>query len=751
MTADELPHGASPAPASFPHFPDRLHALVWRNWSLAPVERIAQIIGATPEQVLALGRSMGLTQPPMLTAEQLRATQLTVIRRNWHLLPYEQLLELLGWTADELSFALQEDDFLWVKLGKLKPGCERIVYQPPSEAARLAAARMASVAAEALGRLGPPDREGVPLLAFIDELSQAPAEPSFLPDRDSQGAPRALCYSYFGLYGDPLLDPHCDPYPDGYLARLAACGVDAVWLQGLLTRLAPFPWEPNLAARWEERLGNLRTLVARAARFGIRVYLYLNEPRSMPLTFFERHPGLRGVAAEDQATLCTSIPEVQEWLREAVATICAHVPDLGGFFTITASENLTNCWSHHRGDGCPRCASRSPAEVFAEVNRRLLEGILRAESEAQLIAWDWGWPDEEAEAAIRQLPAEAVLMSVSEWKLPIQRGGVWSEVGEYCLSAVGPGPRAERHWAAARECGLRTMAKIQANVTWELSAVPYLPVLENVALHAANLREAGVDGLMVGWTLGGFPSPNLEAVSAMMSDPDLAIHEALELVAERRFGAAAACAVVDAWRAWSEAFQEFPYHIRAVYRAPLQLGPANLLWERPTGYAATMVGLPYDDLDGWRSVYPAEVFEEQLRKVARGFGTACGAMLAAVPEGASCTDSELAAIQREAALAEVAMLHFWSVSEQARFVRLRDELLSAEVEAKRAAAICDDLAHGLSVEITLAKRLLELQRQYSWIGYEASNQYYYVPLDLVEKVINCRELLDRWLPEQRAG
>ena len=33
--------------------------------------------------------------------------------------------------------------------------------------------------------------------------------------------------------------------------------------------------------------------------------------------------------------------------------------------------------------------------------------------------------------------------------------------------------------------------------------------------------------------------------------------------------------------------------------------------------------------------------------------------------------------------------------------------------------------------------------------FEAANQYFYVPLDLAEKVVNCRDLLDRWLPEQR--
>jgi hypothetical protein len=35
----------------------------------------------------------------------------------------------------------------------------------------------------------------------------------------------------------------------------------------------------------------------------------------------------------------------------------------------------------------------------------------------------------------------------------------------------------------------------------------------------------------------------------------------------------------------------------------------------------------------------------------------------------------------------------------------------------------------------------------SRLGFEASNQYAYVPLDLVEKVLNCRELLDR-LPKE---
>ena len=72
--------------------------------------------------------------------------------------------------------------------------------------------------------------------------------------------------------------------------------------------------------------------------------------------------------------------------------------------SITASENLTNCWSHYGGAGCPRCARRTPAEVIAAVNAFFCEGIRQAGAGARMIAWDWGWKDEWAEETIRRLP-----------------------------------------------------------------------------------------------------------------------------------------------------------------------------------------------------------------------------------------------------------------------------------------------------------------------------------------------------------
>ncbi|MHA3774967.1 hypothetical protein ACXR0O_25895 [Verrucomicrobiota bacterium sgz303538] len=703
----DLPNGPQPEPVSLPHFPTPLHAFVWRNWSLVDAQRMADTVGATHEQIVGLGQSMGLDSPPRITAQIQARSAITIIRRNWHLLPYEQLLSLLGWTAEQLAFTLREDDFLYIKLGSLKPKCPPLRWSEPSEAAQRRAGEIAHIVREEFpsGALSGKD----PLFAFVDRLSEpVPAKP-----RNTGGL--RFCYSYFALYGDPLLDPSLDPYPDGYLSRLAAAGVNGVWLQGVLSKLAETPWEKDESAA--KRRDNLRILAQRAARFGIKIFLYLNEPRSQSTSFFREHPDWRGVTEGEFATLCTSVREIRDGMRDAVATICRDVPELGGFFTITASENLTNCWSHGQGKMCPRCAERSPAEVIADVNACIHEGIVAAGGKQQLIAWDWGWADEWGQEAVERLPDGVSVMSVSEWSLPIERGGVKSQVGEYSLSAVGPGPRAQRTWSAARKRGLPVLAKIQAANSWELSSVPYIPALGNVAQHAGKLKAEGVDGIMLGWTLGGYPSPNLAAVEEILSGGSL------DALAERRYGKALAEDVVAFWRRCSEAFREFPFHVQTVYNAPLQTGPANLLWARPTGYGATMVGLPYDDLSSWRSVYPPEIWAVQLEKTAAGFMHA----VAALKE--KTKDPRPAGPDDELRYAEAAALHWSSAAAQARFVLAR--------EAKQPAENRISLLQG---ELARAKRLHALQSEDSRIGFEASNQYYYVPLDLVEKVLCCRWL-----------
>jgi hypothetical protein len=722
VRAADLPLGPNPPALGFPHFPSRLHAFVFRNWNLVGTDRLARTLDTSADNVRAVAASMGLEAERPIPANWHSRLYLTVIRRNWHLLPYDQLLTLLDVTPERLSEILREDDFFWIKLGSLKPKCGRIVYAPPDERTLARCKEIARALHEHF-----PDDPAIkpePPLAFLDDLDKPLADADVRPAAADPDHPRFL-YSYFAVFGDPLLDPALDPYPDALLQRYADLGVNGVWLHVVLRDLAPpTPDFPEFGKGHEARLANLAKLVARAKRFNVGVYLYCNEPRAMPKAFFEDHADLAGVSEGGLTALCTSTPQVRAWLADSLAHVFRTVPGLAGVFTITASENLTSCASHGHQDACARCKERTRADVIAEVNAVIERGVHRAAPAAKVICWDWGWPDAIAPDLIGALPKSAWLMSVSEWSLPIERGGVKSTVGEYSISAPGPGPRAAGHWQLAKSRGLRTVAKVQANCTWELSALPNLPTFDLVARHAKALAAADVDGIMLSWSLGGYPSPNLELFQRTLRKEDP--QAVLDDLAAREFGPAGAPHARKAWSLFSQAFEQYPYHVGTVYTAPQQFGPANLLFAKATKYKATMIGFPYDDLDTWRSIYPRETFAAQFEKVAAGWSRG----LAELAQAARATPAQTAAQARsDLRLATAAQLHFASVAAQCRYVMARD-----------AGAAPAALAPILREEQRRAVDLYSLQLQDSRIGFEASNHYYYLPRHLQEKWLNCESL-----------
>jgi hypothetical protein len=739
--AIELPPTSDQAPLAT-LFPDALHALVWRNWGLVEPERLAQLVHAQPEQLRDLAESMGLPRTIDVPPQMLRRGYITLVRRNWHLLPYEQLAELLGVSCDELAFRLREDDFLYVKLGSVKPKCDPVRYAMPSPAARRRAAEIKSIVEQHFGQTL---ADGEKRFAFVEMLSQLPASADAHPASaipvTSDSGPRFI-YSYFSLFGDPLSDPELDPYPEGLLARLQSLGINGVWLHVVLRQLAPGgPPFPEWGAGHEQRLTNLRRLVDRAKRYGIDVYLYMNEPRAMPKAFFANHPEVAGAPEGEFQALCTSNPAVRDWLRQSLTHVFREVPHLGGIFTITASENLTHCASHAGQAACPRCKHRGEAEIIAEVNAAMEEGVHQAAPDAKVILWDWGWNGHrEAPEIIAQLPPRAWLMSVSEWSLPIERGGIPSQVAEYSISAVGPGPRAMRHWRLAKKRGMKTIAKVQLNNSWELSSVPYLPAMNLVAQHCARLAEAQIDGLMLSWSLGGYPSPNLELAQRFARRPPPEIDAALEELAVKRFGQQAAPLVLRAWAKFSRALQQFPHDGAVLYYGPQQMGPANLLYANPTGYAATMVGFPYDDVERWRGRYPAELLASQFEKVAQGWAEGLAHLEAAQALVPLPLRHEAAADLR---VAQAAQIHFASASNQTRFVLTRDRLRESTDPAEKQ-RLRQTLMEILDREIDLARRLYRLACADSRLGYEASNHYFYVPLDLVEKVVQCMQLRSQY-------
>lgn len=692
---------------ALPHFPHPCLAVIWRNWNRVPVERLARVLQAPEEELKEAAGLMGLDDGGC-DRRWLSRGYLTLIRSNWHLLTYEGLTELLGVSREKLDFILKEDDFMWVKLGRQKPEVEPPLWKTLPEGWR----KQAKGIGQSVRAL-PQYRENA--FDFLDAF-YGPAQP--VEPVSSSGL--RMVYSYFAVYGDPLLDREIDPYPEALLAQYAAQGVNGIWLQGILYQLTPFPFAPELSEGWERRIEGLRALIERAGRYGIGVYLYLNEPRSMEEAFFCRYPQLKGYAEGGEAALCTSRDEVKAYLEDAAYALFASAPGLAGFFTITMSENLTHCYSHNLNTTCPACAARSPAQVVAEVNNLLARGARRANPAAQCIAWNWEWSEEWAGEVVDALSEGQSVMCTSEARMPTCVGGVPGTVVDYTISNPGPGELARRIWRQAREAGLKACAKVQFNNSWEMSAAPYLPVFDLVAQHARQLKASGVEHVMFSWTLGGAPTPVLKLAARILdAQPG---ESALQDFLAEEYGAQAD--VVDqAQRAFSEAFRQFPFDVGVLYKAPQNYGPMSLLYPEPTGWKATMIGYPYDDLAGWRSIYPEEVFEQQFSLLCEKWR-----------QGLALLEGEKggAAFEEFVRMARACLCHFSSTLNQIRFVRARDGKAGRET-----------LLSILTAERKATLEMMALRAQDSRLGFEASNHYYYGQRELMEKLLNLSQVSEQ--------
>lgn len=684
-----LPKTDKPA-INFTHFPTKHQAFIFRAYEYVPAERIAEVLETSVENVRRCASEMGLPEyePGKLWLDR---GYITIIRRMWHILPYHQLLKLLGMDEETLAMLMYEEDFLWVKL-KEKPICETVHYRELTDEERVRTEKIRKIMSE------------------LDFSGKKPFEFEYdVPKMSFEGKEffsTRMIYAFSGLYQRAFDVDSREFLPDDQLAAYQKLGVNGIWTQGVLSQLAPFPFGESASAGYEKRIEKMRELTERLDRYGIKLYLYINEPRSLPVEFFENHPEIRGHVKGDRASLCTSTPEVQKYIKDSVEYICKAVPLVGGFFTITRSENQTNCYSHSGNAknpcNCVRCSKRSVGEVIGETVGCILEGARRVSDKIKVIAWSWGW-GEFNEDVIRYLPKEVIIMSQSERGIPFEIGGCKDVVRDYSMSIIGPGEEAKSEWAFAKKHGHELAAKVQINTTWEASTVPAIPVMPTVKEHMKRLAGQGVQHLMLSWTLGGYPCRNIAAASEYFYEKAVCSENGEETKeAEIRF---------------SKAFSEFPFHISVLYNAPQNAGPSNLLFEKPTGYNSTMTCYPYDDLTSWRGIYPEDVFEEQFRKLCDGWEKG----LQMLPP-----DSE----SETAVMANAAYCLFKSTLNQIRFVRVRNGGRYAEA------------AEIAKSELEVTKKMLALMNKNAAIGYEAANHYYFSKGQLAEKIVNCNFVIE---------
>ena len=204
------------------------------TWSIR--RHLARVLQTSEENVRQIADSMGLEPSRPIPASYRSHLYLSIIRRNWHLLPYEQLLELLDMNPRR-----------WPRRCARMISCGsssgRSSQSVTSLSTRLPMGRCWRCAQiEAMIKRDFPERPGEhvePPLAFVDRLNGAIPDDRVRPARPDPDHPRFL-YSYFAVFGDPLSDPSLDPYPDALLQRYADLGVNGVWLHVVAARSRHF-------------------------------------------------------------------------------------------------------------------------------------------------------------------------------------------------------------------------------------------------------------------------------------------------------------------------------------------------------------------------------------------------------------------------------------------------------------------------------------------------------------------------------
>jgi hypothetical protein len=833
--------------AELDYFPSRLHAAIYRNWDIVQHDRLAEVIGTDVATLEKAGKELGLKKVKPLTPEEIRRNVEIVLRRNWPLMPRQQIEQLLGFTAAEVNDFLSKEIFLRALLAGQPGGLTPLQFQEPDVETQARIAWFGSTVKKHLEAVSDAPEE--PRLAYIEELCRAhnpadhirgtkptrgdvdlrsfrkiqlPVAPSAFLQRsaldfadycqriqqtgkiqisEKSDSPRAslrlerdgsletdesyvlnveakaisiraradvgfarafvemerrmaerggpflsavaqtnrpafsprFVSSYFSLMADVLGQDVVDPFPEDYMKELFHQDADSIWIYSLLEDLVQSPVFPEIgSAGREARLERLRQIVQRAAKHGLKVYIYLNEPRSQPFAFFEKYPEIKGHVEGPTAMLCTSTELVQKHLRGAFEKLFREVPGLGGVFVITASENWTNCYSRTPTTGCPRCSKRTAADVIAETIRCMAEGTWAADPKAKFIVWDWSWHyfvrENNQEDLIKQLPRGVALMADFERGTAIQRGGIPMTVDEYSISTIGPSPRAKLRSEQAKKYGFDFFAKIQLSTTWECGTVPFIPVPNLLARKAEAMRSVGVSGGMATWTIGSYPSPSTEAFAIELWNDSISEEENLCRIAAKRYGPEAVESAVRGWTKLSNAFtEEFPYS-SSPYAGPLQHGPSLPIYRRdiPPPYGNATLFNCKDDWRNWAPPYGPEKMSVLLRHLCERWDDGLRDLREVIEKSSGTRRREA---ERDFGVAWMVNYYYRAYANALDFYKARD---SGNVESMKEIA---------AREIEHTRQALRYVRRDSRIGWEAEIQYFYRPSDVVERLVSLEAVV----------
>jgi hypothetical protein len=574
---------------------------------------------------------------------------------------------------------------------------------------------------------------------------------------------------------DELMDD-VNYYPDQYLNRLAHEGVNGLWLTIEFRDLVATSVTPEAGKDSEKRLAKLRQTVESCLRYGIRTYIFCIEPRAWDTDspVIELHPELAGAPTGQGHFFCPMSQTAQKYLYESVNKIFKAVPELGGMINITHGERGTTCLSavsstsDYKGKiNCPRCFNREPWEILHSSLAAMEKGIHDAAPDAELISWLY-MPQPQRFVAgdsyaladwVYQLPAHTpkgvILQFNFESGVSRTEFGKLLVGGDYWISNPGPSTRFSRIAEIAKESGTKVSAKIQTGNSHEVASVPFVPVPSLLYRKFSEMRKLGVSHTMLCWYFGNYPGLMNKAAGLLSMEPFPENEDAfLTRLASIYWKKEDVSKVVEAWKLFSEGYQNYPLTNLFQYYGPMHDGPVWPLLLKPAdaplsptwqiGSGSTLKPWPPSgDRIGEciGDVLTLEEVVELTRRMTTGWEKGM-VVLKGLQDHYTNEPERLLDI----GVAQALGIQLRSGYNILNFYLLREKMI--RLEGRQRLDILNEITEIIKEEIKLDKQLLELCEKDSRLGFHSEAEgYKYFPEKIKWRMEQLKNVLENDVPE----
>jgi hypothetical protein len=328
--------------------------------------------------------------------------------------------------------------------------------------------------------------------------------------------------------------------------------------------------------------------------------------------------------------------------------------------------------------------------------------------------------------------------------------------GDYWLATPGPSSRFERVALTARTAETKVSAKIQTSNSHEVATTPFVPVPTSLFQKFAAMRRLNVTTTMLCWYFGNYPGLMNKAAGDLLSFEPFAANEDefLQRLASVDWKPNDVPTVVEAWKIFGRAFENYPLTTAFQYYGPMHNGPVWPLLLNPRDaplsptwqLGSSVDGAPWppsgdrvgECLGDWLSL--AEGVE-----LARRMSVAWDAGVTRLDTIASHYRDEPERIA-DIGVARALGIQFRSGYNILRFYLLRETMF--RMDGLERLELLEQVSAIVREELALDDQLLALCQNDSRLGFHSEVEgYLYFPAKIRWRVEWLRKLLTTEVPE----